>query len=289
MIVVTTPTGSIGHQVLDLVADSDQPIRVIARDPARLAPHIRERVEVVQGSTADREVVAAAVKGADTVFWLVPPNPSAPSVPGHVLEFVTPLCESLDSIGRVVAVSSLGRTNGRKAGQISAIFAMDALIESSGVHYRSLCPPGFMENMLRQVDPIRNMGTFFGTVSGDLRAPTCATRDIAAVAARLLLDDSWTGQDSVEIRGPEDLSHNEMARIMSEVLGRSIGYQQVPAPDYAASLTAHGMSAAWAQGLVDMSAAVEDGLYDTPRTPESYSPTGFRQWCEEVLAPVVAG
>ncbi|PSR66697.1 NmrA family transcriptional regulator [Nocardia sp. MDA0666] len=289
MIVVTTPTGSIGHQVLDLVADSDQPIRVIARDPARLAPHIRERVDVVQGSTTDREVVAAAVKGADTVFWLVPPNPAAPSVPGHVLEFVTPLCEALDSVGRIVAVSSLGRAGGRKAGQISAIFAMDALIESSGVHYRSLCPPGFMDNMLRQVDPIRNLGTFFGTISGDLRAPTCATRDIAAVAARLLLDESWTGQDSVEIRGPEDLSHNEMARIMSEVLGRSIAYQQVPAADYAASLTAHGMSAAWAQGLVDMSAAVEDGLYDTPRTPESYSPTGFRQWCEEVLAPAVAG
>ncbi|MFF0497915.1 NmrA family NAD(P)-binding protein [Nocardia aobensis] len=289
MIVVTTPTGSIGHQVLDLVADSDQPIRVIARDPARLAPHIRERVDVVRGSTTDREIVAAAVKGADTVFWLVPPNPAAPSVPGHVLEFVTPLCEALDSVSRIVAVSSLGRAGGRKAGQISAIFAMDALIESSGVHYRSLCPPGFMDNMLRQVDPIRNLGTFFGTISGDLRAPTCATRDIAAVAARLLLDESWTGQDSVEIRGPEDLSHNEMARIMSEVLGRSIAYQQVPAADYAASLTAHGMSAAWAQGLVDMSAAVEDGLYDTPRTPESYSPTGFRQWCEEVLAPAVAG
>src|SRR5690349_7810093 len=107
MIVVTTPTGSIGHQVLDLVAGSDQPIRVIARDPARLAPHIRERVEVVQGSTSDREVVAAALKGADTVFWLVPPNPAAPSVPGHVLEFVTPLCEALDSVGRIVAVSSL--------------------------------------------------------------------------------------------------------------------------------------------------------------------------------------
>ncbi len=289
MIVVTTPTGSIGHQVLDLVAESEQPIRVIARDPARLAPHIRDRVEVVQGSTTDREVVAAAMKGADTVFWLIPPNPSASSVPGHVLEFMAPLCDTLDSIGRVVAVSSLGRSHGRKAGQISAIFAMDALIESSGIHYRSLCPPGFMENMLRQVDPIRNMGTFFGTVTGDLRMPSCATRDIAAVAARLLLDESWTGQDSVEIRGPEDLSHNEMARIMSQVLGRSISYQQVAAADYAASLTAHGMTAAWAQGLVDMSAAVDNGLYDAARTPESYSPTGFRDWCADVLAPAVRG
>ncbi|AHH17343.1 NmrA family protein [Nocardia nova SH22a] len=287
MIVVTTPTGSIGHQVLDLLAGSDQPIRVIARDPARLAPHLRDRVEVVRGSTADREVVAAATKGADTVFWVVPPNTSAPSVPGHVLEFVTPLCEALDGIGRIVAVSSLGRANARRAGQISAIFAMDALIESSGAHYRSLCPPGFMDNLLWQVEPIRNSGTFFGTISGDHRLPSCATRDIASTAARLLLDPSWTGQDSVEIRGPEDLSHNDMARIMSEVLDRPVHYQRISAADHKAALTAHGMSAAWAQGLVDMANAVDGGLYDTARTPESSSPTSFRQWTREVLAPAL--
>lgn len=289
MIVVTTPTGSIGHQVLIALADSDEEIRVIARDPGRLDPRLRPRVEVVQGSTTDREVVAAALKGADSVFWLVPPDPSASSVPGHVLEFVTPLCAALDEVDRVVAVSSLGRGHGRKAGQISAIFAMDALIESSGVHYRSLCPPGFMDNLLHQVDSIRDTGAFFGTIAGDLPLPSCATRDIAATASRLLLDRSWTGQDSIEIRGPEDLSHHDMARIMSEVLGRPIHYRQISAADQKAALTGHGVSAAWAQGLIDMSTAVENGLYDTPRTPESYSPTGFRQWCADVLAPAVAG
>ncbi|WP_308188557.1 NmrA family NAD(P)-binding protein [Nocardia spumae] len=287
---MTTPTGSIGHQVLDLIADGDEPIRVIARDPARLSPRTLERVEVVRGSTTDHDVVATALKDADTAFWVVPPNPAATSVPGHVVEFVAPLCAAIDSVDRVVAVSSLGRAHGRKAGQISAIFAMDALIESSGVHYRSLSLPGFMDNMLWQIEPIRNSGTFFGTVSGDRKAPTCATRDIAAVAARLLLDPSWTGQDSVEIRGPEDLSHNDMARIMSEVLDRPIRYQQISGADHKAALTAHGMSAAWAQGLVEMAAAVDAGLYDAPpRTPQSYSPTGFRQWCAEVLAPAVRG
>jgi uncharacterized protein YbjT (DUF2867 family) len=43
MIVITAPTGAIGHQVLDRVLDSGEPIRVIARDPSRLPAHVRER------------------------------------------------------------------------------------------------------------------------------------------------------------------------------------------------------------------------------------------------------
>ena len=38
MIVITAPTGLIGHQVLDKVLDGDEPVRVIARDPSPLSP-----------------------------------------------------------------------------------------------------------------------------------------------------------------------------------------------------------------------------------------------------------
>ena len=57
MIVVTAPTGLIGHQVLNNLLESDEPIRVIARDPSRLPAHTSERVEVVQGSHGDLNVV----------------------------------------------------------------------------------------------------------------------------------------------------------------------------------------------------------------------------------------
>jgi hypothetical protein len=43
-----------------------------------------------------------------------------------------------------------------------------------------------------------------------------------------------------------------------------------------------------AQGMVDMIMAYDQGLaIAEPRTPESTSPTSFRQWCEEVLKPAV--
>ena len=290
MIVITTPTGQIGRQILDNVLDSGAPIRVIARDPSRLSPQARGRVEVVQGSTDDINVVAEAFAGADCVFWLVPPNPHAESIQGHVLDFVRPVCEAINSQGvkRVIGVSSLGRGIAKNAGQISAIFAMDDLIESTGVSYRSLCMPGFMDNMLWQVEPIKSQGMFFSPISGDRKVPTCATRDIAVAAAKLLLDDSWSGQDSVPILGPEDLSHNDMAQIMSEVLERPVRFQQIPGEAYKATLMQRGMTEAWAQGLIDMAAAVDQGIYNAePRTPQSTTPTSFRQWCEKVLKPAV--
>lgn len=290
MIVIATPTGQIGRQVLAGALAGDTPVRVIARDPARLDPRARERVEVVAGPADDFDTVDAALTGADTVFWLVPPNPRAESLQEHVLDFVRPLYRAINNHGvaRVVAVSSLGRGTARNAGQISAIFAMDDLVESTGVNYRSLCPPGFMENMLWQVGQLRARGTFSLPMSGDRKHPTCATRDIASVAVELLLDDSWSGQDGVPLFGPEDLSCDDQARIMSEVLGREIRFQRVPAEAYRAALTEHGMSAAWAQGIVDMTAAVGRGAYDAaPRAARSTTPTTFRQWCEEVLKPAV--
>ena len=60
MIVITTPTGRIGRQVLNTVLDSTEAIRVIVRDPSHLDPKIRERVEVVQGSHDDINVLRAS-------------------------------------------------------------------------------------------------------------------------------------------------------------------------------------------------------------------------------------
>nr|WP_220199594.1 hypothetical protein [Ktedonospora formicarum] len=39
MIVVTTPTGQFGHQVLNNLPNSNESIRVIVRDPSRLPAH----------------------------------------------------------------------------------------------------------------------------------------------------------------------------------------------------------------------------------------------------------
>ena len=289
MIVITTPTGQIGKQVLDNVLDSGETIRVISRDPSRLDPKIRERVEVIEGSHDDTDVVNEAFTGADSVFWVVPPNPHAESVEGYYVDFTRPASEAVESQGveRVVAVTSLGREFPENAGLLSAAFAMDELIEGTGAGYRALGMPFFMENLLGQVEVIKSQGMFFLANSADRALATVATQDIAAAAAGLLLDDSWSGQEGVPTVGPDDLSPNDMAQVISEVLGRTVRFQQVPGSDYKATLLQYGLSEAWAQGILDMVAAQNDGIYDAEAHVAERSPTSFRRWCEGVLKPAV--
>jgi short-subunit dehydrogenase len=199
-------------------------------------------------------------------------------------------CLKCMAVRRVVGISALGRGTpaAGHAGLVTASLAMDDLIAASGVSYRALIMPSFMENLLNQVQAIKTQGMFFLPVAGDRKLPSCATRDVVAVAARLLLDDSWSGVGSVPVLGPEDLSFNDMAQIMSEVLGTPVRYQQIPAEALVARLTGFGMSDAMAQAMADMMTAKNEGLDNAePRTPEDTTPTTFRQWCEEVLRPTV--
>ncbi|WP_030674291.1 NAD(P)H-binding protein [Streptomyces cellulosae] len=297
MIVITTPTGQIGREVVTRLLDARDasgalvPLRVIARDPAALSPRVRDRAEVVQGSHADPAVLKEACQGADGVFWLVPPTPGAASVEGHFRAFTEPLCEVIAAQGpeRVVAVSTLGRGVARNAGLVSASLAMDEAIAATGVHYRALCPPSLMENVLHQVAPIRDTGVFSTPLVADRVLRLCATRDVAATAARLLLDDSWTGQEDVPLVSPDDLTPEGMADVLSEVLGRPVRAELASSAEQKTRMIRFGATEAWAQGYADMVDAQNDqGFYGAsqPTTPD-LAPTTFRQWCEEVLEPAV--
>jgi uncharacterized protein YbjT (DUF2867 family) len=292
MIVLTTPTGDIGSQLLTNLLSHDEELRVIVRDPAKLPDAVRGRVDIVTGSHGDPEVVGKAFADADAVFWIVPPDSQSPSLEVAFSGFTQAAADAFAASGvrHVVGVSALGRGTpvAASAGLVTASLAMDDLIASTGVAYRALANPSFMDNLLRQVTSIRDSGVFTDTVDADRRAPSASTSDIAAVAAGLLIDRSWTGVDSVPVLGPEDLSANDMARIMSEVLGRPVRYEREPLDALAARMTSYGLSDAFVRGMVDMMRAKDEGLDDgIARTPQTSTPTTFRQWCERVLKPAV--
>lgn len=291
MIVITAPTGQVGRQLLDRMLHVGESVRVIVRDPSRLPADVRARVEVVDGSHGDIEPVTKAFAGADGVFWLVPPDPRRTgSLRRYYLDFTRPACQAITAQGvrRVVGVSTLGHGYRGKAGLLSAALAMDELIESTGVYYRSLAMPFFMENLLRQAREIRDQGAFSLPNAAGRPLPTVATRDIAAAAAALLPDGSWSGQASVPVAGPDDLTPVGMARVISDVLGRTVSFQQIPIPEYRAMLLRRGLSEATAQDMVDMAEAQNHGIYDAEfRDPRSAARTSFRQWCQDTLKPAV--
>ena len=98
---------------------------------------------------------------------------------------------------RVVGISALGRGTplARNAGLVTASLAMDDLIASTGVSYRALTMPSFMDNVLRQVEPIEEPGRFFSPIDGDRKLPACATREhcrcCRPIASRGFVERRW--------------------------------------------------------------------------------------------------
>ena len=189
-------------------------------------------------------------------------------------------------------MSVLGRGTelSKKAGPISASLSKDEEIEKSGVDYRALWCPALMDNMLSNVQSIKQQGVFFSPSRADMKTPQVSTKDIGAMGAKFLLDRTWTGQGGSAVLGPEDISFNDMAAIISDVLGKTVRYQQVPADAYKAQLIQYGANEIFAQGIVDMLIAKDNGLDNVElRTTQNTTPTSFHQWCEEVLKPAVLG
>ena len=292
MIVVTTPTGKIGSQLIPHLLAANEPVRVVARDGSKLSPEIRDRVEVVTGTLDDEAAMEKALEGAESVFLVVPPSFADTLDETYYLRFTRPALKAALSRGvkRIVAVSVLGRGTelSRKAGPITACLARDEEIERSGVDFQALWCPGFMDNLLNSVQSIQHQGVFVLPSRPDLGMPHVATRDIAAMGARLLLDRTWTGQGGNAVLGPEDLSFTEMADTISDVLGKTVLYQQVLPDAYKGRMIQHGASESVAEEILEMLAAKDNGLDNAePRTSENTTPTSFRQWCEEVLKPII--
>ncbi|MBX7197641.1 MAG: NAD-dependent epimerase/dehydratase family protein [Sandaracinaceae bacterium] len=66
-ILVTGATGKVGSRLVAHLADRGDPVRALARDPARAATMLGDRVELVKGDLLDTASLAIAVRGIDAI------------------------------------------------------------------------------------------------------------------------------------------------------------------------------------------------------------------------------
>ncbi|MBV9820347.1 MAG: hypothetical protein JOZ07_18600 [Solirubrobacterales bacterium] len=165
---------------------------------------------------------------------------------------------------------------------------MDAELARSGAAYHALSMPFYMENLLGQVDAIRDHGAFQLTYAADRPLLLIATRDIAQTAATLLSDRSWTGQANLPVFGADRITPQEMAAEISSVLGGPVTYRQSSLDDLASMLAARGGSEQAIRDLTGMLLAQDEGIYDADWAAATPTATDFRTWCETVLRPATS-
>ena len=296
---ITTPTGHIGSALVRrlLDADRDTPggdgaanLVLLLRDADRLDADVRDAVETREGVLQDADYVRAATEGADALFWLSPNDWTTDSLFGWYETLGRSAAGAVEAngIGHVVHLSSEGAQDRDGHGPVSGLGRIEDALDATDAAVRHLRPGFFFENFEAQVPAIQNAGAVFFPMPPETTTGMIATADIAARAADLLLDLSWTGKESVLLQGPRDLSYAEAAQILTEALGRDVGVQQVPPDALGQQIAGMGATPEWVEGMVTLYTSIgTDGYRDQARTPDSTTPTELGDWARRSLRPML--
>ena len=247
MIGVTGATGGIGSRVARLLADAGVAQRLVVRDPVR-APSLAG-AEVAEASYGDHSLLAA-LDGVDTLF-LVSASESADRVSLHKAT-VDAAVEA--GVRRVVYTSFAGA-----APHATFTFARDHWhteqhLRGSGIEFTFL-----RDNMYLDFIPgtVGEDGVIRGP-AGDGRVAAVTRDDVAAVAARVLVESGHAGA-TYELTGPTAFTLTEAAALMTEAWGRKVRYEAETLDEAYRSRERYGAPAWEVAGWVTSYAAIASG------------------------------
>jgi uncharacterized protein YbjT (DUF2867 family) len=269
VVLVIGATGRVGRQVVAQLVERGAAVRAFTRDPA--GANLPSGIDVVRGDLAEPRSLEPYLKGVESAFLVWPFASRTAAV-----ELAPGLVEMLARhVRRIVYLSAAAA-----AGQPASFWAMvERLTEASGAEWTFLRPTGFAANTLMWADQIRT-GNVVRWPYGAATRSLIDEHDIAAVAVRTLIDARHAGMKYL-LTGPEAITQAEQVRIIGEVVGREMRWEEL-ALDAARRelLSAWGDSSFVDSALVSWAAMVAQ---PEPVTGTVEEVTGrpartFRQW-----------
>ncbi|HEV2350516.1 MAG TPA: NmrA family NAD(P)-binding protein [Terriglobia bacterium] len=295
MFVITGATGNTGRVIAEKLLTQGEKVRVIGRDTGRLARLVTKGAEAFTADITDATALTKALSGATAVYAMVPPNIASSDPRGYQEKVSDALARALGQahITHAVVLTSVGADKASKTGPVTGLHNLEQKLNAvAGLNAVYLRAGYFMENLLPQVDVIRNFGMVGGPLRPDLRVPMIATRDIGAAAAEILRKRDFTGKQSRELLGQRDLDYKEITSVIGEAIGKpGLAYSQLPPQQLKPALTQMGMSAPMADLLLEMAEALNSGYMVAleRRSKENTTPTSIEAFVAEVFVPRFQG
>ncbi|KPI36586.1 Festuclavine dehydrogenase [Cyphellophora attinorum] len=126
-----------------------------------------------------------------------------------------------------------------------------AYLKGLGVEWAVLRPTWFMENFSEQHHyPTIKKGSEFYSATGEGRISFVSTEDVAAVAYQALMAIQPPNQDYI-IVGGELLSHEDVAVLFTNILGRQVRHVAISPEQLVQRFTSFGLPATYAKRLAD--------------------------------------
>ena len=214
-VLVTGATGNVGSEVLKALQGRNVRIVAAVTDTGKAGPHLSPDTERIRFMFGDESSYAPAFQGVDAVFLLRPPQIS------DAKHLINPAIDAMRAAG-VRAVTFLS-VQGAQSNPLVPHHAIEQHLERSSLDYTFLRAAFFMQNLsTTHRDDIRLHDDIM-VPAGNGRTAFVDVRDLAAVAA-LTLTGAGHARQAYELTSAEALTYDEVAQILTEMLGRTIRY-----------------------------------------------------------------
>jgi NAD(P)H dehydrogenase (quinone) len=270
-------TGNVGPHVVSALLERGASPRVLTRHAERAAGLLPGGCEILAGDPADDDTVAAAARGAESVFLL---TEHAHDMTDLQLRVIRALRRSGALIVKLSGTSSAINPDGpytcRQHWEIEQVLA------ASGQPHAIVRPNGFMQTLIGNImlPAVRSTGMIPNAI-GSSGISLIDARDIGDVCAAVLTEERWAGQTLV-LTGPRSVTFGQIAELLSAQTGRDVGTVDITPDDVRQSLLARGMPDWEAEHFQEMYQLFRDGksefvtsdvegvLGHAPRTVEDY-------------------
>lgn len=211
MILITGATGTIGQELSKLLAQSNIKARAMCQKKEELDQFIKMGLEAVVGNFNNPNSMKEAMQGCERLFLL------APAVPELSRYLKLAIDVAIEANIKHIVKLSVGDANlDSKIAWAKGNTEGDHYLRSKSTNWTILRPTGFMINLIEAKKAISNGVIPNPTANG--KVSWIDHRDIARVAKSVLTEDSHN-KAIYYLTGPEALSLNDIASILTQVLG----------------------------------------------------------------------
>ncbi|MEP6898013.1 MAG: NmrA family NAD(P)-binding protein [Rhodanobacter sp.] len=238
-------TGQVGSATARHLQDAGHRVRAIVRDAAKTPTWLAPGSEVAIADWSDERALAAAFRGVDGVFAMLPAN-FAPSPdfaePRALIHTLTAALRRAQP-PKVVTLSSVGAQHDRDLGLITQLHLLESAIDTLPMPRAHVRAAWFMENLRWDVARARDEGRLASYLQPlDRAIPMIATDDIGRTVAATLTE-SWHGRRVIELEGPQRYSPHDVAQAFAAVLEHDVEAFEVPRDQWVTRFVSEGMPA----------------------------------------------
>ena len=235
MILVAGGTGRLGRLVVKRLVDEGGSVRVLTRDPSAATDFDHSGVELVTGDVRDPASLVPALSGVSTVVSAVhgltgSGGVTPASVDRDGNRNLVDAAAAASPPAEVILVSTVGASPNHPMELFRMKWAAEEQLRASGLPWTIVRSTAFVQTwveLLRETAGTSGRPRVFGR--GDNPVNFVSVQDVARAIAYATVHPEVRGQ-VIEVGGPDNLTLNQLARLVQGSMGSTGALRHVPRP-----------------------------------------------------------